>query len=130
MPPRLSTGSLASLTWAGTKRSAINRARSASGSVTTNTEPQSNPVSSAPESMGPREEIAPPRADHSAIDRVRAGPAHSAVISASVVGKAMPAANPPNRRAANRTSIEGANAAARQAGIESAVPRTSIRLRP
>ena len=36
-------------------------------------------------------EIAPPIADQSAIDRVRAGPDHRAVISASVVGKAMPA---------------------------------------
>ena len=86
MPPRLSTGSLASFTWAGTSRSAMTSASSASGSVTTNTEPHSNPVRSAPESSGPSAEMAPPSADQSAIDRVRAGPAHSAVIRASVVG--------------------------------------------
>ena len=35
---------------------------------------------------GPREAMAPPSADHRAIDRVRAGPDHKAVIRASVVG--------------------------------------------
>ncbi len=60
-----------------------------------NTEPQSNCVSRAPASSGPAAEIAPPRPDHKAIERVRAGPDHRAVISASVVGKAMPAARPP-----------------------------------
>ena len=52
--------------------------------------------------------------DQSAIDFVRAGPDQSAVISASVVGNAMPAASPPTTRAANRTSIEGARAASRR----------------
>ena len=50
----------------------------------------------------------PPIADHSAIDFVRAGPDHSAAISASVVGYAMPAESPPSTRAANSTSSEGA----------------------
>jgi hypothetical protein len=58
----------------------------ASGSVMMKTEPQSNCSSSAPESSGPSAAIAPPRPDQRAIDFVRAGPAHSAVISASVVG--------------------------------------------
>ena len=95
-----------------------------------NTEPQSNSSSSAPESSGPSAEIAPPSPDQSAIDFVRAGPDQSAVISASVVGKAMPAASPPRTRAAKRTSIDGANAASRQAGIASAVPSRSSSLRP
>ena len=42
----------------------------------------------------------------------------------------MPAANPPNRRAANSTSIDGAKAASRHAGIAKPVPSNSIRLRP
>ena len=61
-------------------------ATTARGTVTMNTEPQSNPVSRAPESSGPSAAMAPPSADHSAIAFVRAGPAHNAVISASVVG--------------------------------------------
>ena len=65
-----------------------------------------------------------------AIDRVRAGPDHNAVINASVVGYAIPAANPPSTRATNRTPIDGARAASRHAGTESAIPPTSIRLRP
>ena len=36
--------------------------------------------------MGPRDEMAPPMPDHSAMARVRAGPDHKAVIRASVVG--------------------------------------------
>ena len=51
-----------------------------------NTEPHQNSSSSAPESSGPSEEIAPPMPDHSAIDLVRPGPDQSAVIRASVVG--------------------------------------------
>jgi hypothetical protein len=74
--------------------------------------------------------MAPPRADHSAIDLVRPGPDHSAVISASVVGNAIPAARPPTTRAPKRTSMDGAKAATRQAGIDSEVPRTSISFRP
>ncbi len=35
---------------------------------------------------GPSSAIPPPRADQSAIDFVRPGPDHNAVISASVVG--------------------------------------------
>ena len=50
------------------------------------TEPHSKCSSSAPESSGPSAAIAPPSADQSAIEFVRAGPDHSAVISASVVG--------------------------------------------
>ena len=96
----------------------------------TNTDSQSNSVSSAPASSGPRAAIAPPSPDQSAIDRVRAGPDHNAVISASVVGYAIPAASPPSTRAKNRTPIDGARAASRHAGTESAIPPTSIRLRP
>src|SRR5204863_9462511 len=86
--------------------------------------------SKKPESSGPREAIAPPSADHSAIDFVRPGPVHRAVISASVVGYAIPAAMPPPSRATKRTTSEGEYAASRDIGIASAVPRTSIVLRP
>ena len=94
------------------------------------TEPHQNSSSSAPEITGPREEIAPPIPDHSAIDFVRPGPDQSAVIRASVVGKAMPAESPPSTRAAKSTSSLGAQAARRHAGIDSAMPRISISLRP
>ena len=53
MPPRLSTGSVVSLTWLGTSRIAITSATTASGSVIRNTEPQAWCSSSAPESSGP-----------------------------------------------------------------------------
>ena len=97
----------------------------------TNTDAQSNWVSIAPASSGPSDEIAAPSPDQSAIDRVRACPDHSAVISASVVGKASPAARPPSTRAQNRTSIDGANAASNDAGIASPVPdQISSSLRP
>ena len=65
-----------------------------------------------------------------AIAFVRAGPDQSAVISASVVGKAIPAATPPSTRAPNRNSAVGAIAARIEAGIESAIPPSSIILRP
>jgi hypothetical protein len=61
----------------------------------------------APESSGPRAEIAPPRPDHSAIAFVLPGPDHSAVIKERVVGKAIPAANAPSSRAPKSTSIDG-----------------------
>ena len=105
-------------------------ATTASGSVMRKTDPHSNSVSSAPATSGPSAAIAPPSADHSAMDFVRAGPDHSAVISASVVGYAIPAASPPPTRATNSTSSDGANAASSDIGIASAVPRTSIILRP
>ena len=108
----------------------MKRATTASGRVTKNTEPQSKPVSSAPESSGPSAAIAPPRADHRAIDFVRAGPDHNAVIRANVVGKAMPAATPPTSRAQNRTSIDGAKAATTHIGMDSPVPSSSISFRP
>jgi hypothetical protein len=57
-----------------------------SGNVTRNTEPHQNVVNSTPATNGPRAEMAPPSADHSAIDLVRPAPVHSAVISDSVVG--------------------------------------------
>jgi hypothetical protein len=85
-PPRLSTGSLGSLTWAGTNASAISSATTASGKVTRSTEPHQNDSSSQPDSSGPSEAMAPPVPDHNAIDRVRPGLDHNAVISASVVG--------------------------------------------
>ena len=68
--------------------------------------------------------------DQSAIDFVRPGPDQSAVISASVVGKAMPAERPPRTRAPKSTSSLGAQAASSEAGIASAVPTRSISFRP
>ena len=59
----------------------------------------------------------PPSADQSAIDFVRAGPDHNAVISASVVGYAMPAERPPTTRAAKSTVSDGAKPATSDAGI-------------
>ena len=86
MPPRWSTGSVVSLTWAGTRRQAKTRAIAASGALTMKTDHQSKPSSSAPATSGPSAEMPPPSADQSAIDLVRSAPDQSAVISASVVG--------------------------------------------
>src|SRR3954470_21272961 len=129
-PPRLSTGSVASLTWAGTTFAASGSATTTRGSVIRKTEPQSNCSSSAPATSGPSDAMAPPSADQSAIDFVRPGPDHSAAISASVVGYAIPADRPPMTRATNSTPSVGANAASRHAGTDSARPRSSISLRP
>ncbi len=95
-----------------------------------NTEPHQKYWSSAPEASGPSAAIAPPMPDQSAIDFVRPGPDQSAVISASVVGNAMPAASPPPTRATKRTLSDGAQAASSDIGIARVVPRTSISLRP
>ena len=94
------------------------------------TDPQSKLSSSAPATSGPSDAIAPPSADHSAIDFVRPGPDHSAAISASVVGYAMPADSPPSTRAPNSTSSLGAKAASRHAGTDSAMPSSNSSLRP
>src|SRR6266508_2132081 len=85
-PPRFSTGSLVSLTWLGTKATAIRKATTTSGKVIRKTDPHQKCSRSQPATSGPREEIAPPMADQSAIDLVRAGPDHSAAIRAKVVG--------------------------------------------
>ena len=74
MPPRWSTGSVVSLTWAGTRRQAKKRAIAASGALMMNTDHQSKPSSSAPATSGPSAEMPPPSADHRAIDLVRVGP--------------------------------------------------------
>ena len=59
-PPRLSTGSVDSLNWAGTCRQAMYSATSASGIVTRNTDPQAKCSSRKPESSGPRAAMPPP----------------------------------------------------------------------
>ena len=61
-------------------------ATTASGNVTRNTELQSNRSRRKPETTGPSAAMAPPSADHNAMDRVRAGPDHSAAMRARVVG--------------------------------------------
>ena len=86
MPPRLSTGSVVSLTWPGTSQTASTTATAASGNVTRNTDPHQKCSSRKPDNNGPRAEIAPPMPDHKAIERVRPDPDHNAVIRASVVG--------------------------------------------
>src|SRR5262249_38156442 len=102
-----------------------------SGSVTRNTEPHQKCSSSPPATSGPSAAIAPPNADHSAIAFVRASPgAHSAVMSARVVGYAIPADSPPMKRARTSTPMLGAYAARRHAGTESTTPLTHIVLRP
>ena len=130
MPPRLSTGSVVSLTWEGTNAIAMTKATTANGRVMRKTDPHQKCSSNAPEASGPRALIAPPIADHKAIDLVRAGPDHRAVIRASVVGNAMPAERPPSIRAMKSTVSVGAYAARRHAGTESDTPRISISLRP
>ena len=86
MPPRLSTGSVVSLTFPGTNDSAITKATTARGNVMRNTDPHQKCSKRAPATSGPSAEMPPPNADQSAMDFVRAGPDHNAVISASVVG--------------------------------------------
>jgi hypothetical protein len=86
IPPRLSTDSSVSLTCAGMTFHASGIATSASGNVRRKTDPHEKCSSRKPAHTGPSALIAAPRPDHSAIDFVRRGPDHSAVISASVVG--------------------------------------------
>src|SRR5436190_21964 len=102
----------------------------ARGRVTRNTDPHQNFSKRPPATRGPSADRPPPIADHKAIAFVRAGPAHSAVIRARVVGYAMPAEMPPRMRAKMRKPSDGAYAAAMDAGIDSETPRTSIILRP
>ena len=82
----MSTGSVVSLTWAGTSTTAIEKATTASGSVIEEDRAPPELLEQAPATSGPSEAMPPPSADHSAIAFVRPGPDHSAVISASVVG--------------------------------------------
>ena len=130
MPPRWSTESVVSLMWAGTNRAAKNSATNASGTVIRKHEPHQNLLRTSPESKGPSAAIEPPTADHAAIDLTRAGPDHSAVISARVVGKAMPAATPPRTRAPMRKVMFGAHAAAIEVGMARVVPSRSMPFRP
>jgi hypothetical protein len=109
MPPRLSTGSVVSLTRLGTHMTANTMATTASGKVARNTEPHEKCSNRKPATNGPHAVMAPPRPDQSAIDLVRPDPDQSAVISAST---------------------EGAKAANRDVGMASAVPMSSINLRP
>src|SRR5437867_10879573 len=94
------------------------------------TDPHQKCWSSRPEKRGPSAAIAAPSPDHNAIDFVRAGPDQSAVISARVVGNAIPALKPPPTRATNNTVSDGAHAARRLNGTASAVPTISIIVRP
>ena len=80
----------------------------ANGSVNRNADPHQKSSSNQPAINMLSADAAPPTADQSAIERVRPGPFHSAVISASVVGYAIPAASPPRIRASTRTPTEGA----------------------
>src|SRR4051812_43080701 len=130
MPPGLSTGSGASLTWAGANMAAIGQATTTRGRGIRKTDPQSKCSSNAPATSGPSDPLAPPSADQAAFDFGGPGPAHRAALSASVVGYAMPAHGPPSPRAPKSATSLGANEASRQSGTESAMPRGSIALRP
>ncbi len=104
----------------------ISKATNARGKVIKNTEPQSLKLNRYPEIMGPRAAMAAPIPDHRAMALVRFCPDHRAVIRASVVGKAIPAAKPPMIRAKIRISMEGAKPAMMEEGMASRVPRISI----
>ena len=75
--------------------------------MTRKTEPHSKCSSRAPESSGPSAAIAPPIADQSAIDRVRAAPAQSAVISASVVGIGHPGGDAAEQAGGEEDAVGG-----------------------
>src|SRR5580765_5348910 len=106
-------------------------ATSASGKVKRNTDPHQKCSSRMPAQRGPSAAIAPPTPDQRAIAFVRPGPGvQSAVISASVVGYAIPAASPPPTRAMNNTVSDGAYAASNDIGIANDVPRMSNSFRP
>ena len=130
MPPRLSTGSVVSLTWRGHEAPApCTSATTASGSVTRKTEPHQKCSSRAPATSGPSAAIAPPIADHSAIDLrpARARPQRGDQRQRRRVGHAgREAAERPGRRRARRRT--GAYAASRQAGIDSAMPEQQHQL--
>ena len=129
-PPMLSTDSVVSFTCAGTNFSASSRATMESGRVSRNTEPHQKCSSRIPEQSGPSARSRR-RSQPTARSRfVRAAPDHSAVISASVVGYAMPAASPPRMRATIRTYSFGAHAARQSAGIVSSIPPISSSFRP
>ena len=87
IPPRLSTGSVVSLTWLGTKR---NGHHERDDRERERDQEDRSPVELLEQRARRRaaraRRCAPPSADQSAIDFVRAGPDQSAVISASVVG--------------------------------------------
>ena len=87
MPPRLSTGSVDSLTWAGTNFHTRTRAITAGGTAMRKTDPHQNHSRSAPAMTGPSTAPPLPMPDHRAIalTLARVGP-HRAVIRASVVG--------------------------------------------
>ena len=102
----------------------------ASGNVIRKTDPHQKCSRHRPARNGPSDAMAAPSPDQSAIDRVRPRPDHNAVINASVVGNAMPAARPPPTRAATSTPVDGAHAASSEKGTASAVPATSSSLRP
>ena len=76
IPPRLSTASVVSFTWAGTSRHAMKKATAASGSVTTKTDPHANCSRSRPAINGPSEAIAPPSGgpERDGVRSRRAGP--------------------------------------------------------
>ena len=85
IPPRLSTGSVVSLTWLGTKRSGQKRDDRERERDQEHRAPAEVLEQRAREQRAERGDCAS-EPDQSAIDFVRAGPDHSAVIRASVVG--------------------------------------------
>ena len=87
IPPRLSTGSVDSLTCAGTNFQTSTKAITAGGTAMRKTDPHQNHSSSAPAMTGPSTAPPLPMPDHRAMALTRALPGpQSAVMSASVVG--------------------------------------------
>ncbi len=86
MPPQWSTGSVVSLSLAGTLRITRTMATTAKGTATRNIQFHVVTIRSAPAISGESAERPAPRADHSAMAVVRRDPAQMAVIRARVVG--------------------------------------------
>ena len=131
MPPMWSSGMVDSFTCAGTLVITSTNAMAARGTAMRNTDPHQKYSSSSPATTGPSTAPPAPMADHRAIARARPAPSdHRAVMSARVVGNAMPAATPVKMRPATSTSVVGAQALMALAGTVSARPSSSMRRRP
>ena len=107
------------------------KAARAKGTARRKAEPHQNHSRRTPASTEPMTVAVALTADHRAIASVRWRPgAHSAVISDSVVGYAMPAAIPVKMRAATSISTETEKAARMLAMTVRPRPSTSSCLRP
>ena len=130
MPPRLSTGSVVSLTWPARTTMASTSATAASGSVTRKTEPhQKCSEQRAGEQRAERGDRAAERRPQR--DRLRARrprPQRRDQRERRRVGHA--GREPAEEAGDEEHLVDGAQAASRQAGIDSAVPRMQHQLAP